>query len=1081
MPKLQDIEQFKASLKSLGDEPETLARWGESWHDMEPPPQGVPDDLAALLESGDELPGEDFSGDEPPGEEPAGYDLPADALEAPPIGDDFAAFLDSVSLDEESPPDSEPPPEEGSVAGSQDDGFELPEGFEDALPGSEPETAAPPEDDFSVPESLLADFSSLGEADEPPSEEPGIEDFSVPESLLEGLDEPLEPEALEPEALEPEPAEPAPDELETFGLDDLESLSGETPPSDSVAGDEFSIPGFDDAFPTDAPADAPLPDDDFSVPEELEAEALEPSPAEDVPEAEAEAPEAIPDMGSSFDLGSESMEGDSFDQFDLGGLAQDVAVPDLGIDDFGGGGAAPDDIDGQLAALDGDAPTSDNFSLDSGWGGDFTIPGFEMGGEEKPAPKPSKAASGASLAGAFGAAGAGAQPEKKAREVSLSDAQVDALQDTLLSYPLNLRLAIEDIVANGKGAEAQQADLVWMLVEGAQAKDAAKLASKVLKRYIEVPASFAKRTGAAFEAEKGSFRYLFMHSILPVLQVLLLVAAGAGALFYLGYTFAYRPLKANSLYSEGHRQIGLAKYGESLEFFDRADKEWSMKGWHYRYAEAYAEGAQYPRAEAMYDRLLGKWPKETKAALDYARMESEILAFPKTESVLQAYILNRDYFNKQALLASAENYLAWADFDEQDYDGPDAKAVERLYEKARLQLATLMERHGRSDAYLELMLTYFMRTERAGGPDMIREVLPLSKYFVDNSRSSWSAATLAELADYLLDRDETDNVNAILLSAVDRDGTVPEAHAAMARWNRRSGFPDDELKALEYAARFYAEADARTGLAPKRVKGYVSAMMRLSEMRRAAGRSLDAEDALNVAIDRYERAVASRQLRPEARFGRAYSLLADIYYSERIDFPGALALYDQAERNGYTSPETDYARGYMHFMSPADDGSAALRFFYRAGLDRAASPYLQWATANTLFQRKDFFAAQGYYSTLAKRLQFELDTISLPSPQKKPSHNEIVELLMMTRNNLGAALYRVAERMGDARKRADAMVEFTESARLFDALTRDQASMLRPETKNLGFLNLDFVLHPMRGIDLGIYKALPTDMAYPRR
>jgi hypothetical protein len=88
---------------------------------------------------------------------------------------------------------------------------------------------------------------------------------------------------------------------------------------------------------------------------------------------------------------------------------------------------------------------------------------------------------------------------------------------------------------------------------------------------------------------------------------------------------------------------------------------------------------------------------------------------------------------------------------------------------------------------------------------------------------------------------------------------------------------------------------------------------------------------------------------------------------------------------------------------------------------------------------------------------------------------------MMTRNNLGAALYRVAERMGDAGRRADAMAEFTESARLFDSLARDQRTMLRPDSKNLGFLNLDFVLHPLRGIDLGIYKTIPTEMGYPRK
>jgi hypothetical protein len=303
----------------------------------------------------------------------------------------------------------------------------------------------------------------------------------------------------------------------------------------------------------------------------------------------------------------------------------------------------------------------------------------------------------------------------------------------------------------------------------------------------------------------------------------------------------------------------------------------------------------------------------------------------------------------------------------------------------------------------------------------------------------------------------------------------------MGRWNRRAGFKQDELKAMEYAARFFAETETSTGLTSKRVKAYIKAMMRLGELRREDGRSLDAEDALNIAIDRYESAIASRKIRRSAEFGRAYSLLADVYFGDRMDFNGALSLYAEAEKNGFTSPETDYRQGYIHYVDPSSDGSKALRFFYRAGLDREASPYLQLATAGALYARSDYFAAQGYYSMLAARLQFELDTLSLPSPQVKPSHNEIVELLMMTRNNLGTTLYRVAERMGDARRRSDAMIEFTESARLFDALERDQASMIRPDTKNLGFLNLDFALHPMRGIDLAVYRNIPTDMSYPKK
>jgi hypothetical protein len=486
----------------------------------------------------------------------------------------------------------------------------------------------------------------------------------------------------------------------------------------------------------------------------------------------------------------------------------------------------------------------------------------------------------------------------------------------------------------------------------------------------------------------------------------------------------------------------------------------------------------------MYERLLRRWPKDIKAALDYASMESkELQAFENAERILNRYVLERSgqYFNRDALLLSADNYLDWADFEEQRYEGPKLELLAQLYEGARQRLALVMEKHGRSDAYLERMLKYFMRVERAGAPDKAADVEALAKYFLESARSGFTSPTLAEAAAYLLAKGRLDYPNRLLLAAIDRDGRYPESYKVLADLNRLTGFPEEERKALEFAYRFFGEADEAGPLGQRRVRAYLDSAIRLGELRIAARENLAAEQTLEKAARRYERAMNERVLRAEASFGRVYALLADIHFLERRDFPAALALYQRAEDNGYFSPTGDYRRGYMHYYGEPADPGRALLFFHRAALDRDPSPYLLWALANSLFERGDYAAAQGYYSMLVDKMQFELSTMSLVEPQSRPSHQEIVELLMMATNNLGASLIRVAERSGDASRRARAMVSFTESSRLFDALVRDQTTMLRPEQKNLGFLNMDFILHPQRGIDLATYRVLPVDMAYPRR
>ena len=845
--------------------------------------------------------------------------------------------------------------------------------------------------------------------------------------------------------------------LDSIPLDEPEeTLGAGSKDNGASSGENAGFPGLENDFgdlevpdsfgmPAEPGFPGTIEEDDSSVPESLTAGLLDEleaipddataedfdfsdtlEPSNDAMELGSDAMELGGDAmelgGDAVDLGGNAMGSagfqsgpepkDSFDEFNLGGeLALDATeppeLPEFESEDFGLGIGGSDDLDKQLAALDDGLPATENFNLESTWGGDFSIPGFEMGREDKkPAPKTRK-----DTAPQPDVRLSPRQTEVKIREVALTDNQVDALQDTLLSYPLNLRLAVEDILANTKGTEIQQAALVWKLVEGASARDAAKDAGKILKRYIAIPGSFEKRTGAAFEAEKGSFAYLFINSILPMLQVIVLAAAGAGLLFFLGYNFAYRPIRAHTLYSEGRRQIEQRRYREAEEYFTSADRVWIMKSWYYRYAESYAVMEEYPRAELMYERLLSRWPNETQAALDYARMVSGNLGFEKAEAILKTHILQRDYFNRDALLLIVDNYLAWASLEEQRYDGPRQDKLQKLYEDARFHLATLMERHGQSDAYLQRMLSYFIRTERAGGADKLKEVRGLANYFTGNPKSGFAPEVLAEMADYLMDRNETGQVGTILSSAIDRDGTLPETYVALAKWNRRSDFTADEVKALEFAIRFFKTQDEAGDLSPRRTKGYINSLIRLAELRMASGETLDASKNLTSAIQRYERALAERRFRTAPEFAKAYSLLADIYYRDWRDFPAALANYAIAESQGFTNPETDYRKGFIHYQDQSQGSmERALQLFYRAGLEREPSPYLLLATGNALFARSNYFAASGYYSMLVNRLQHELDTINLPRPQERRSHEEIVELLMVARNNLGVAKIRTAER-----------------------------------------------------------------------
>lgn len=951
--------------------------------------------------------------------------------------------------------------------------------------GEKYEDVLPPE------QGLPADLSELMEpvAEGPAAEAPPEGDLA---SFLDGLSLEPEPGAGETGPEEPESSLAAGLEApEIFG----EEGAGPEPGGGSVEAlgrpqPEFG--GLGEGFVSEGLADLPregpgIPEpEEGGIPEgllsgltdELSAfEIPEPEPyaeaSESVPETAEEAgtpepesgepefgipEEALPDLGEASGVSE-----DSFDTFRLDESVRPSAPP------IPGGSSL--NLDEELASLEKDLTHSENFNLESAWGAsDFSIPGYEATepAAKKSAPAP-REAPGRPGRGGEGFPESPREPEdESAPEVALTEDQVDRLQDTLLSYPLNLRLAIEEALAEGRGTEAQRSRMVLLLVRGAAPGEAAALASRILKRPVSVPKDFEKRTGAELEAEKGSLRYILIHTVAPIAAMVLAVVLGLGVLGFLGYRFVYRPIRADLLYREGYEEIRQDRFPEAETMFQRADGIWVHKRWYYRYAEAFAAKDQFVSAARKYKALLVRWPNDRKGVLDWAALEFRSrLDYAAAARLLKGYIEARNYFDKDALLLLGDVYLEWAE--------SEGDRGERLFEDARLQYTTLVERYGAEDPYMERMLRWFLRTERVLGRDQYEEILRLKERFLGDPKSRISSETLADLGGYFLDRGEVEDVSRALLRAVDQDPSVPEAHYELSRYFRSIGNAPEEGRALENSIRLLEAAPSLTN---RRVGMLVEALNRAGEGYVELREYVTAEDFFGRAVARYERALSLGQLRRSPVYGKAYANLADILLFQRDDLDGAAVLYGKSHDHGYVTPDTLYKLGYIQYRR--ERWEDALENFYRAGLDSEESPYLLYSTGNALYQREDFFAAQGYYSRLVERLTFELDQLPLVEPQVRPSHGEIVDLLMRATNNLGVSLYRIGNRMGDPRRRAAAMAQLMESSRYYDSLERDPTTMIRPETRNLGYLNLDFILHPQRGIDLSIYPDLPKRMKFPR-
>jgi len=1105
MPRLQDIERFKKDLTSLAHEPEVLAQWGEKQADI-PVPEGANDDAAIAASRAGRKPARPSA---PPRAEQAPGPAASSEDELPP---DFETLLADLPLDQEEseasgrekekkegqssektaaePEELQEEPEEAEELPEEPEAFENENaGTAETQAAGEPAGAQSGEapaafdsDNFSIPDldSSAVDLGGKAESADTAaktpasSEEPAGDSGAFSLDDLGSMENPGGAAAPEDGAAASAGAQgtPAaenggkPDAEEVSSVPDLPDLDAADLGTDFGAGAETTAgaEGAEPAAPEPAeagaggpqtaaaagvpesPAGAPAAPsgeaapDDFSIPD-LNDFNLDETPADmsakqgggtaeagasAAPSGEPAAPKAAPSSGS-LDLGGETK--DSFDSFSFGGAA---------------GGSGAEDFDKELAALGTETAPASTFNLDKEWETGFEIPGAESGTSRTAREAPHRTS---------------AKPQQeKVREVSLSDAQFDRLQDRLLALPLNLRVAIEQIIAQEQGEENQRAKLVWMLVDGAPLKDIAAAAGRILNKRISIPEGFEKRSGAEFEAEKGSFRYVLIHTVLPAARTVLLALLAAGVLIFLGYESIYKPLSANSLYRQGYSLIGEDRYDEANSDFSRASAIKDYKNWYYQYARAFAGKRQYTRAEDKYRALLRRYPKEANGALEWAALEHDIGRYSDAVKVLRNYLLNYDYFNKDALMLEGNIYLDWADQDPKHYDD------------ARRSFTALLSHYGEKDEFLEGMLLYYIRTDNFKG------VRKLFTHFMDSNKPYPKATSLAELAGYLMDRGTIEGVYPVLSAALAKDAKAPEVHYQFSRYYHKIEDSSRELKALDAAIRHFEEKPI---LSDRQFPLYLDSLIWRGNCYSVQKEYISAEEDYRRAAEKYDDALKNPSFKPSARFAAAYAGLAEVAFWQRNDLANALLYYERAARDGYDTPDTRYRRAFIYYSG--GDYKSALEQFYMAGRDGSESPYLVFAFGNAFYMRGDYHAAESYYRRTVDQMQYELQNISNPDPQNRRSQSEIVTLLMKAQNNLGVAEYRVADRSGDASLRAQGMFAFSESMRLYDSLERDQISMDRPQSKAPSYINMDTILHPVRGQDLVIYNEIPRDMTFPAK
>jgi len=887
-------------------------------------------------------------------------------------------------------------------------------------------------------------------ADSSPLDELSEEDVPAEDASIDAL---LTDDAFLDDAFADELTEAgsglAESEISDGGID----LGGEEPAFQAEdSGGDFSsdeLPDMD--FPVDndsepaADSDSPLPDTDFSTPDDLLSD-------------------------DSF-LGTGD---DSSATMDFG----DDLSSDFGSDSIDLGSEPAPEAEPHEANFTGSDFGSDDFSLDHL---DDILNKSAPAAAAKPQPKKGFFSKRKEKAEKEAAAS-----EDDVEEISLDQEDLDKLLRTLSSYPLNLRVICEEIIAEQVILPQQLSKLIRLLVNGAPVKETAAHAESIIGKPIIIPRSFEKGTGAAFEAEQSSFAYIFVHNFLPVLRIIAFVVLLILSVLYLSYKFIYTPLKAESLYKRGYERIPAGEYQRANELFHDAFQMHRKKKWFYSYAEAFRDQRRYMLAENKYDELLRYYPRDKKGVLDYASLNTYYLMnYDKANRLLQREILDYAPDDFDGLISAGDNFMAWADSDtSRFYD---------KYEDARFSYARLLEKYGWQPPLVERMMTYFIRT------DNLKEVLPLRVWFEsDPKRRRLSPPSLTELAGYLLDKqleitkgvpnpyiESITSVRAMLLQAIGEDPYLPEAHYHLARYHHSLNNAYEERKTLENSIRAFdlvkQESVRRRLYRADTHYRYANLLVNNKEF-------FPADEQLVKGIELFEDFLNRNLIPASPQLGQMYSLRGDLeYFVKAGNMEAALRNYHLAERYGYSPPEVQYRMGAAYYQR--EDWRNALDYLFKASSELPFNRRLLFALGNATFNRGDYFAANGYYSRLLDTLEVQRVRLPVLLPNDGAQFLEVGERLMMARNNAGVVNEALADQTGNREYRAKAMTLYAESSGAWSAITRNPETMTRMRLTdspgapsiNLGYLNANNALRPNSAYKPQIFVRIDKDVLEPSK
>lgn len=875
--------------------------------------------------------------------------------------------------------------------------------------------------------------------------------------------------------------------LDNLG-DDLGDSGAQDNPGDELDGndeDEFTDPNSEFGTSESLDLNEGIPNEFNEIPDlDNLGAGMDPSPADsgadDLSSLSMDDDSTGGDMGGLGDLGDLG----NLDNLDLPNFGDDgdastgdgmesLSLDEFGMDDITGASplspedAVPEELPAEtfdtsdISGLDFSGESDFDLGDIDGIEGDdeFNIPGFSdtpvaeiKKVQDVQTPDFSKAAD---------------PSEKDKPKNTFTDNEYKRFLKNLSTYPLNVRIALEDFVVKNEFTDDAIFEVLEKVLRKAPARQVAADLEKLLDIQINVPRDFEHRSASEYEAYKHSLEYQLKNKIIPGAIMTAFSAIVIFCIFTLTNNLIYKPLRASGLYKQGYALLQENQYPQSEDKFSQALTFKPVKKWFYTYAEGYRDHKQYDRARMMYGAIIKRYNHEKKAGLDWAKMEiDELYNYEEGERILKREVLDYHINDADAILALGDLYLDWAtEVDPEKF--PDAK----------LNYDLLAELYGSNNICLSRQMRYFIRTDNLRQVLMYKEIFMGMKKGVDRNDE-------IELSEYMLNkrygklrpseealRSSIEDVRKLLERALKNSPDNAVALYNMGHYFVETNSGKSAAKLLRASIDSFEKQTKRNR---RDTYKYINAYRLLGEEMRNEREYLTAEDLYDRGIEVFEREHKSSRFESNENVGHLYADLADLDYFIAGDNEAALYNYENAVNNKYDNSSIRYRIGYIQYQK--QNYPQALGSFIRSQDTNANDTHLLLSLANTLSLSGDNHVARGYYDRLLAQLDIDRQKHNILLPQVREDQADIVDTYMKASNNLGVTLARLAENTGDSSLNAKAIVNLQESLRAWDALTRNQTTMIRLEGSNLAEQNIRYITNPMSEYRSEIYTEIPRTL-----